>query len=249
MNYMVFDLEFNQSFDFMDKITERSNPNFPFEIIDIGGLKLDKDFNIISTFNKLVKPTLYKKLHPFVKRLTSISQDSLNMAKSFIEVYKLFCEFISDVNILCVWGELDIRELIRNIEYHNLDSSIIPRQYINVQHYATQYLNSPHGKNIGLGNAIRLMNIPTEHEYHKAFNDAYYTLEVLKKINNINIKPITYNHTSNVKPKRKYCPKTTLDKNALMSQFEKMLSRQISPEEQLIIELAYKMGHTNQFRL
>ena len=45
MNYIVFDLEWNQSPD--GKKFE--NARLPFEIIEIGAVKLDKDKNIIKS--------------------------------------------------------------------------------------------------------------------------------------------------------------------------------------------------------
>lgn len=89
--------------------------------------------------------------------------------------------------------------------------------------------------------------IPLETEFHKAFNESYYTAEVFKKINS-NIKPEIYNFVDDMKSKRQESKKTTLDTDKLIAQFEKMYNRKMSIEEQAIINLAYNMGHTNQFQ-
>lgn len=248
MNYMVVDFEFNHGFSFEKKNKKVINLECPFEIIDVGAVKLDEDLNTIAIFDELVKPTVYKRLHPFVEKLTGISRENLKAAKPFEEVYRKLTEFINDVDVLCVWGNADIKELIRNIEYHKLDASIVPMEYINIQSYASEQLNSPGGTSIGLGNAAKLMDIPIEAQLHKAFNDAYYTAEVFKKINNENIKPKTYCFESDIKMKRQKVKKTTLDTNKLIAQFEKMFNRQMTSEEKTIIKLAYKMGNTNQFQ-
>lgn len=248
MNYLVFDLEFNQKFNFNKSSTNTMNSKCPFEIIDIGAVKLDENLNTIATFDELVKPAIYKRLHPFIQGMTGITRESLRAAKSFNEVYMEFSKFISDVDILCVWGTADIKELIRNMEYHDFDTSKIPMKYINVQLYASMYLETPGGNRVGLGNAAKLMNIPLETELHKAFNDAYYTAEVFKKINSNDIKPEMYNFIDDMKSKRQENVKTTLDTYKLIAQFEKMYNRKMSNEEQEIIKLAYNMGHTNQFQ-
>jgi DNA polymerase III epsilon subunit-like protein len=248
MNYLVFDLEFNQEFKLNRRRVNTTSSNCPFEIIDIGGVKLDEDLNTIAIFDALVKPSINKRLHPFIQNMTGITRESLKAAKYFDEVYKEFNEFISDVDILCVWGTADIKELIRNIKYHNLDTSKVPMKFINVQHYASEYLEAPGGNRVGLGNAAMLMNIPLEMELHKAYNDAYYTAEVFKKIKNDDIKPDTYNFIDDMKVKRQVNKKTILDTDKLIAQFEKMFNRQMSIEDQDIIKLAYKMGHTNQFQ-
>lgn len=247
MNYMVFDLEFNQGVNFKEQNLKTINPKCPFEIIDIGAVKLDGELNTTGTFDELVKPAIYKKIHPYVKRITGISKGSLRNARPFIEIYSDLAEFMRDVDVLCVWGTADIKELIRNIEYHKLDSSIVPKEYINVQQHASKMLEAPVGGSVGLGNAAKLLDIPVETQLHKAFNDAYYTAEVFKKINNTSIEPKNYNFSSDSKPKREENRKTTLDTKKLIAQFEKMYNRKMTSEEQSIIKLAYKMGNTNQF--
>lgn len=248
MNYAVFDLEFNQGFDFNNKNSKVTDINCPFEIIDIGAVKLDEKLNIIATFDEHIRPTVYKRLHPYVIKLTGISIEELKTARRFNDVYNELNDFISDVDILCVWGTTDIKELIRNIKYHKLDASIVPKEYINVQHYASKQLDAPGGNSIGLSNAVKFMNIPLENQFHRAFNDAYYTSEVFKKIYNTNIKPETYCYESETKARRYASTKSILDTNKLIAQFEKMLNRNITREEKDIIMLAYKMGRTNQFQ-
>ena len=59
MNYIVFDLEWNQC----PYGKERENDKLPFEIIEIGAVKLNKQFEIMDNFQCLVQPMVYKKLH------------------------------------------------------------------------------------------------------------------------------------------------------------------------------------------
>ena len=76
MEYIVFDLEFNQGFD--RKLNKTvSNEKCPFEIIQIGAVKLDYNFNIIDTFNTFVKPNIYKDIHPFIKKMTGITNEDV----------------------------------------------------------------------------------------------------------------------------------------------------------------------------
>ncbi len=250
MNYIIFDLEFNQSLN-----SKKENKNLiaskcPFEIIQIGAVKLDENLQVISTLDKLVKPELYTTMHPFVEEITGITIDVLNTAQSFKKIYKEFTEFMGDDrSILCVWGIADIKELFRNIEYHGLDISPVPKEYINLQLYASKYLNCPKGTNIGLQNAVELLNIKLESNFHNAFNDAYYTAEVFKKVYNKNIKPNIYNRTKNLRFNRNNTVKKKIDIYKLMNQFEKMFNREMTAEEQKIIKLAYMMGKTRQFEI
>lgn len=246
MNYIVFDLEFNQAWDF----EENKSPiisKYPFEIVQIGALRLDEKLQVVSTFDRLVKPEMYTSLHPYIEQITGITLESLASAKTFKEIYKEFAQFISSESILCIWGIADIKELLRNIKYHKLDASIIPKQYINIQRYASKHLNCPKGRNVGLRNAVELLNIPLSGRFHDAFNDAYYTTEVFRHIYDHDIKPAIYHSSEEIRLKVTN-KKGTLDTHSLIKKFEKMYNRQMTEEEQSMIKLAYVMGRSKQFQ-
>lgn len=252
VNYIIYDLEFNQKDysskdidDKFDKYEMKNASKMPFEIIQIGAIKLNENFETISTFNSLIKPTVYKTIHPRVEDLTKISDSKVASCKYFIDVYKDFLDFIGeDEVILCVWGIVDIKELIRNLKFYNLPTSYISK-YIDIQKYASKHLHAPRKTRIGLRTAIELLNITINGEFHDAFNDAYYTAEIFKHIyDNDIIKPSIYTFTP---PKRISQPKETIDITSLFYQFEKMYNREMSEEEKSMIKLAYMMGKTRQF--
>lgn len=82
MQYIIFDLEFNQSKETKEERKDKEI-KLIFEIIQIGAVKVDKDFNIISKFNALIKPTLYTELHPYVENLTNINISNLKKLRCF----------------------------------------------------------------------------------------------------------------------------------------------------------------------
>ena len=154
MNYIIFDLEFNQGFDRLNNKTV-SNAKCPFEIIQIGAIKLDSELNILDTFSSYIKSEIYKDIHPFVKKMTGITNSNLKNAPSFKEVYEDFLKFIGIKNsIFGTWGTNDLKELHRNILFYNLSLENVPTMYINIQQHASKFFNNPVGKCIGLQNAI-----------------------------------------------------------------------------------------------
>jgi inhibitor of KinA sporulation pathway (predicted exonuclease) len=246
MNYIVFDLEFNQAWD-IEENESHTNSKCPFEIIQIGAVQLDEKLQVISTFDNLVKPELYTSLHPFVRQLTGITTEKLTYAKAFKDIFIEFTQFINSESILCTWGISDMKELLRNIKYHRLDTSIITKQYINIQPYVSKYLNCPKGTNVGLRNAAELLNIPLGSKFHNALNDAFYTSEIFRIIYSCELKTTLY-HPDKESRFKGINKKTRLDTDKLIAQFEKMYTRQMTQEEQAIIQLAYMMGRTNQFQ-
>lgn len=247
MEYIVFDLEFNQGFN-KELNKTVSNEKCPFEIVQIGAIKLDAHFNVIDTFDSYVKPAIYKSIHPFVGKMTGITLKDVIDAPGFTEVYKNFKRFISSRNpVLCVWGSGDLKELYRNINFYGLPCKTLPKEYINIQKHASAYFKNPSGKSIGLSNAISILGIQEGKNYHNALNDAYYTAQVFMRINNPSIVPDTYIYTT-LKPnsvKRNNNKEVNYDK--LFAEFKKILNRDLNKDEKKIIDLAYKMGKTNQF--
>jgi DNA polymerase III epsilon subunit-like protein len=246
MNYIVFDLEFNQYYNPTEKSSEKMPSSCPFEIIQLGAIKLDNKLNFITKFNRYIKPEIYTKLSPYITKITGITEETLADAPTYDPVFKDFIEFIgNERNILCVWGKADIKELFRNLAYHNLDITLVPKEYIDLQKYASKYFNCPKGILMGLKNAVELLNISLSENFHDALSDASYTAEVFKKINNENIIPKLYeHHIHRIIRKR---ANIKIDFNKLFIQFQKMYNREMTDEEKSIIKLSYMMGKTNQF--
>lgn len=247
MNYIVFDLEFNQGYRYKRKNKSRINPKCRFEIIQIGAVKLNNKLETIDSLDKLVKPNVYKCLHHFIAEMTDITIEKLESAKPFPEVYDEFIEFIGENSILCTWGVADMRELVKNINYHKLDLSILPKDYIDLQRLTSRYFQVPNGNSIGLKNAVEALNIPIDNQFHDAFNDAYYTAQVFKQIYSDDVLPITYNINEGEDEKTDI-KKINIDTAKLLTQFEKMFERNLSEEERRMIKLAYNMGRTGQFQ-
>lgn len=245
MHYIVFDLEFNQSDHLAKDDKTDSELKCPFEVIQIGAVKLNQNLQKVDAFNKLVKPQIYKELNKYVKEVTGLVLKDFNGCDDFTSVYSEFLDFIKcDSCILCVWGTVDLRELIRNIKYYNLNTALLPKDYIDIQRHVSKYLGCPKGTSIGLGKAVELLKIHLKHELHDAYNDAYYTAEVFKKTFDKSIKPKKY---ETYRRKSSSTLKYRVDTEKMFVQFEKMLNRKITGDEKSIIKLAYMMGKTNQF--
>lgn len=245
MYYIVFDLEFNQDFSSLQHF-DGQGTRYPFEIIQIGAVKLDKDFHTIDTFNRYIKPTFYRQIAPFITELTSITTEQLTEEETFPDVYTAFTEFIGGVDsVFGIWGMSDIKELFRNAKYHRLSNELLPRKFLNIQPYVSMHFGLPSKRLLRLEDAVSTLQIPITHAFHNALYDAYYTSEVFKRIYQPSMQPGYYD-PSYIPPRRRP-QKKQIDFEGLIQQFEKMYQRPMTQEEQEIIKLAYKMGKTNQF--
>ena len=68
MNYIVFDLEWNQS----PGGKRYSNSRLPFEIIEIGAVKLNEKKEIVDSFQRLIKPQVYNWIHDSIHEVIHV---------------------------------------------------------------------------------------------------------------------------------------------------------------------------------
>lgn len=175
MNYIVLDLEWNQS----PQGKERENKLLPFEIIEIGAVKLDHQMNIISKFCQVVKPKVYKQLHYKIKEITHIDLDTLESGGSFNDVIKDFLEWCGDDYMMCTWGPMDITELQRNMKYYNVPLFKTPVFFYDIQKIFSRIYED--GKTFrSLEWAVDYLKIDKDIPFHRALSDAHYTSMVMK---------------------------------------------------------------------
>ena len=174
--YVILDLEWNQGYP------KHEHSEIPFEVIEIGAVKLDRDKRITDRFESLVRPSVYKKLFFMSAKVTGISMDELKEADPFPEVFRRFMSWCGEDYIFCTWGSMDLTELRRNIRFHKLESlSHGPLPFLDIQKlYSLEYDD---GKSrMALKKAVDLLMIEKTDAFHRADSDAFYTAEVFRRL-------------------------------------------------------------------
>lgn len=246
MVYIVLDLEFNQAFPFKAGKKAEPNPECPFEIIQIGAVKLNDALEQVDTFNAMIRPQIYPRLHPFVEKITKIRPEQLAGQPSFSEVYPAFLKFIGNEEaVLCTWGGDDVKSLFRNIYFHDLDAEALTDQFLNIQPFASAYLNHEAGKAIGLKNAVMELGIPEDSSYHDALNDAVYTAKIFQIVRPEKIVPDTFQPLTMLAKKPPKRIRTNM--KALFAHMEEKLEKELTEDEKTIIRTAYLLGRDHAF--
>lgn len=246
MNYIVMDLEYNQPFAWGKDTEAKVVETCPCEIIQIGIVRMSADFKIIDKKDFLIKPNLYLRLHPFVKKITGLSIRTLRKQKYFAEVYDEISSYIQgENNVFCVWGGADIKEFSRNILHYGLDYKNIPTKYIDVQTLASRYLEQPTNKDIGLKNAIVMLELPEDMPFHDALCDAAYTAEVFRIVRNEDMQINTFNIEQYLPQEKGLIKK--LNSGALYDVVEKDLGRSLTPKERTLVKKIYNLGKQKMF--
>lgn len=168
MNYIVFDLEWNQCPYGKSAVSNK----IPFEIIEIGAVKLDDNKQKIDKFQVYVKPKVYKKMHFHAGKVTGLSIEDLDCGLPFKEAADKFLEWCGEDYSFCSWGEQDLTEFQRNLKYYGmLDRLKGPMLYENIQLQYAMYKDEPDLMR-SLEYAASDMNIQIEGDFHRALDDA-----------------------------------------------------------------------------
>jgi len=78
MNYIIFDLEWNQS-----SRKEREEPHLPFEIVEIGAVKLNERREVVDTFERRVRPQVYLSMHRITGELIGLKMEEERVVYDF----------------------------------------------------------------------------------------------------------------------------------------------------------------------
>lgn len=223
MNYIVFDLEWNQS-----STVAGTNPAIPFEIIEIGAVKLNDDKVMIDEFSALIKPTVYKTMHYMTGKLVHIKMAELKNERPFEEVMNDFLDWCGEDYSFVTWGPLDLTELQRNMVYHGFKPFMDgPLAFYDAQKlFALEYDEGRERR--ALESAIDFLNIEKDIPFHRAFSDAYYTAKAFAHIN----KEETLYHVSydNFIPPRDKASEV----HVVFSDYEKYITRTFATKEAML---------------
>jgi inhibitor of KinA sporulation pathway (predicted exonuclease) len=181
MNYIILDLEWNQPISFNSSAYKRVGDRLKFEVIQIGAIKLDEKRRMVGSFNSFVLPTHYVRLHPRISRITGIKQNDLTGEDHFAKAYERFLAWCGEDSILFTWGQDDLSILTQNISFFGCPD--LPHKIYDLQPVFTQLVDG--GKNrhsLRKAMIYHHINPSSDHPFHSAVDDAYYTALVFQKM-------------------------------------------------------------------
>lgn len=177
MNYIVFDLEFNQPLSYEQLILDPFP--FYFEVIQIGAVKMDESYKIKETIDIQVKPYYYKTIGEAAKKRISLYSNRYQQLMAFPQAYDAFLDFCGEEYCLFTWGDADVNVFNKNALIHRMQPINNVTCY-DVQKIFYEYFGGDK-KQIGLYDALEKLKLE-RYTAHNAFNDAYSTAEVLSKL-------------------------------------------------------------------
>lgn len=177
MNYIVLDLEWNQC----PYGKEMENKELPFEIIEIGAMKMNSKKECIGEFSRLIRPAVYKEINFYTKNILSLTMKDLKRGEGFVEAVTEFLEWCGEDYIFCTWGSTDLLELQRNMKFYGLDSLAQgPFKFYDVQKVFSMVYEEDTKIRRSLEYAVDYLHILKNAAFHRACEDAMYTMRIMQ---------------------------------------------------------------------
>lgn len=170
---IVFDLEWNQS-------SYNPNHRMPHEIIEIGACRVDRSFQVVDTFSRLIRPRLYKRLDKHIKKVTGITEAELEEGGTFADVFSDFICWCGEDTQLITWGRDDFPVLKRNAAFHQIHIPFEPP--LDAQLVFGGAILGSCCQQMNLHAALEHQNITVEVPAHRAVYDAQCTAAMLASI-------------------------------------------------------------------
>jgi hypothetical protein len=173
---IVLDMEWNQPLSADSPLAIKLCTSLPFEIIQIGAVKLETG----EQFKATCCLQQYKVLSPRISKLTGITRQEVRQGETFQHAMERFRDFCGEDPILLTWGFNDLPILRQNLTFYGLDTGFTDRYY-NLQIMFNQQFD-PGPLVRGLSFAVEFFELSVSSSYHDGLNDAAYTAEVAKHL-------------------------------------------------------------------
>lgn len=179
MHFIVFDLEWNIP-GRANRVSDEDRQALPFEIIEIGAVKLNENLEIINKFSVTVRPKLYPILSGHVAAVTRRLQQSMRTGVPFEDAARDFLDWCGDDYMLCTWSESDPPVLKQNLAYYGF-SEELQAPCLDVQYLFDEVIEQA-GIQRSVEYALDFLDIEKSRPFHQAVQDAWYTGRILQAI-------------------------------------------------------------------
>ena len=226
MDYIVFDLEWNQCPYGKNREVKR----LPFEIIEIGAVKLNKDREVVDRYHRAVRPKVYPTLHYRTREIVHLDARTLKAGMPFPDAIKEFLTWCGPEAHFCTWGTIDLVELQRNMKYYHLLHLLKgPLHFYDVQKlFAVSYEDMKSRRSLEYG--IDFLGMEKNLDFHQALSDACYTAEIFRGIDMDVV--LAYDSIDVYQN-----PKTKQDEiHAVYNGYSKFISREFASKEEAMAD-------------
>lgn len=178
MHYIILDMEWDSAYH---KLYKR----FVNQILQIGAVKLDENFNIIDIFDVTVKSSICKRVSKRFTELTGITKEMMLEGISLQNAVEQYNEWLGEDTVTITWSNSDLYTIDENEKYILNGTKFKIDKYLDLQKYIQgelKLLGHECKSQIALGTAAELLGITTEnYDLHTAKDDSLLCAALLKK--------------------------------------------------------------------
>ena len=180
MKHIVVDLEMNP----IETCYKEERAICRNEIIEIGAVILDENFQEIGSFMTYVKPQYNQNIEKKIRKLTGITYDMVANAPGFEEAFQMFVSFIGSVKgevEICQWSDSDYTQIAKEMQLKNYEMNEceqeIMENWVDFQDEFGKQLGIE--RQLSLRSALTYAGLEFEGRQHDALFDARNTAELL----------------------------------------------------------------------
>jgi inhibitor of KinA sporulation pathway (predicted exonuclease) len=188
LNYIVFDLEYNQASPLNKRLAITLGTEKPqylkFEIIQIGAIKIDKNLKYVSNFKMYVKPKFMPTISKHVLEIMGVKERYIKTNSLYFDkAFEDFRNFIGqdDECTFVTWSSNDLEVLRSNLDAWDIYFNTTKYRHIDLQQVVMKKQElelHPSLEKIALEYGI---NFNSE-SLHDAYADASITKQLFQKI-------------------------------------------------------------------
>lgn len=181
MHYVILDMEWDSAYHKLHK-------RFVNQILQIGAVKLDENFNIVDIFDVTVKSSICKKVSKRFTELTGITKEMMLNGISLNEAVERYNDWLGDDTITITWSNSDLYTIAENEKYLLKNQKFKIDKYLDLQKFIQdelRILGHEIKSQISLSHAAELLGITTDgYDLHTAKDDSLLSAALLKKYYN-----------------------------------------------------------------
>jgi inhibitor of KinA sporulation pathway (predicted exonuclease) len=163
-----------------EKSSTHKNEN---EIIEIGAVVVDGEYNMLGEIQRLVRPVRNPILSDFCTELTSITQSEVDSAEPFpraLDSFRREVEELVGMELSQVtygsWGDYDRKQFLEDCKYHGIPYPFGPHRNLK-----REFAERKGIKPATLKGALRILEIPFEGTHHRGLDDARNIARILRR--------------------------------------------------------------------
>lgn len=161
-------------------------PSTDMEVIEIGAVLVNPKGEVVSKFQRFIRPEKHPILTDFCKELTTITQEDVDGAEIFEDVEMYFNEWAvinapdHEKIVFISWGEFDKNILKRQSEELDVDMDYLLNNHQNGKKLFSLCLGTK--RHYGVGTALKHLNMKFEGTPHRAISDAENIKRILDHV-------------------------------------------------------------------